>query len=124
MVRSAIRAALSGGARRGHETSEALTFDSVSRPFTRTLHLQGERARLLQEEATTQLATATNRNLFALTVVTTLLLPPAFITGYFGMNTKNLPFSKSDYGTLYATGLCVLAALFVYFLIRRYRMLG
>ena len=89
--------------------------------FHADLHLQAERARLLQEEMAGQLATATNRNLFALTVVTTLLLPPAFVTGFFGMNTKGLPFGDSDYGTLYATILCLLAAGVVYLLIRRYR---
>ena len=68
--------------------------------FRADLHLQAERARLLQEELAAQLATATNRNLFALTVVTTVLLPPAFVTGFFGMNTKGLPFGDSDYGTL------------------------
>ncbi len=92
--------------------------------FHADLHLQAERARLLQEETAAQLATATNRNLFVLTVVTTFLLPPALVTGFFGMNTKNLPFSESDYGSLYASILCVLAGLFVYFLIRRYKMLG
>ena len=89
--------------------------------FHADLHLQAERARLLQEEMAAQLATATNRNLFALTVVTTVLLPPAFVTGYFGMNTKGLPFGNSDYGTVYATILCLLAAGVVYLLIRRYR---
>jgi zinc transporter len=89
--------------------------------FHADLHLQAERARLLQEELAAQLATATNRNLFALTVVTTVLLPPAFVTGYFGMNTKGLPFADSDYGTVYATVLCLLAAGVVYLLIRRYR---
>jgi Mg2+ and Co2+ transporter CorA len=43
--------------------------------FRADLHLQADRARLLQEEVAAQLATATNRNLFALTVVTTLLRP-------------------------------------------------
>jgi zinc transporter len=89
--------------------------------FAADLHLQAERARLLQEEMAAQLATATNRNLFALTVVTTVLLPPAFVTGYFGMNTKALPFADSDYGTVYATILCLVAASVVYLLIRRYR---
>jgi zinc transporter len=89
--------------------------------FRADLHLQAERARLLQEEMAAQLATATNRNLFALTVVTTVLLPPAFVTGYFGMNTKGLPFGDSDYGTVYATVLCLLAAGVVFLLIRRYR---
>ena len=89
--------------------------------FHADLHLQAECARMLQKELAAQLATATNRNLFALTVVTTVLLPPAFVTGYFGMNTKGLPFSDLDYGTVYATILCVLAAGVVYLLIRRYR---
>jgi len=92
--------------------------------FHADLHLQAERARLLQEEMASQLVSATNRNLFILTVVTTVLLPPAFVTGFFGMNTKGLPFGDSDYGTLYAAILCVLAALLVYLLIRRYRMLA
>jgi zinc transporter len=89
--------------------------------FRADLHLQADRARLLQEEVAAQLATATNRNLFALTVVTTLLLPPALVTGFFGMNTKGLPFGDSDYGTVYATVLCLLAAGVAYLLIRRYR---
>jgi len=92
--------------------------------FHADLHLQADRARLLQEEMASQLVSATNRNLFVLTVVTTLLLPPAFVTGFFGMNTKGLPFGDSDYGTLYAAILCALAALLVYLLIRRYRMLA
>ena len=71
-----------------------------------------------------QLATATNRNLFVLTIVTTVLLPPAFVTGFFGMNTKGLPFGDSDYGTVYASAFCILAAVLVYLLIRRYRMLA
>jgi len=70
-----------------------------------------------------QLAAAINRNLFVLTVVTTLLLPSAFITGYFGMNTKGLPFADSDYGTPYATILAILAGL-VYLVIRQRRMLA
>ena len=89
--------------------------------FRADLHLQAERARLLQEEVAAQLATATNRNLFALTVVTTLLLPPALVTGFFGMNTKGLPFADSDFGTGYATILCLLAAGVAVLLIRRYR---
>jgi Mg2+ and Co2+ transporter CorA len=92
--------------------------------FHADLHLQAERARLLQEEMASQLVSATNRNLFILTIVTTVLLPPAFVTGFFGMNTKGLPFGDSDNGTFYAAILCALAALLVYLLIRRYRMLA
>ena len=52
-----------------------------------------------------------------LTVVMTVLLPPAFITGLFGMNAKGLPFADSDYGTTYSAAFCPLAAVLVYFLI-------
>src|SRR5271166_44360 len=92
--------------------------------FHSDLHLQGERARLLQEESAAQLATATSRNLFVLTVVTTVLLPRGFVTGFFGMNTNGLLFGDSDNGTLYAAAICCLAAGLVYLLIRRYRMLS
>ncbi|HTR12533.1 MAG TPA: CorA family divalent cation transporter [Roseiarcus sp.] len=92
--------------------------------FHADLHLQGDRARLLQDEMAAQLASATNRNLFVLTLVTTVLLPPAFVTGFFGMNTKGLPFAESDNGTLYAALLCAVAAGVVLLLIRRFRMLG
>jgi Mg2+ and Co2+ transporter CorA len=92
--------------------------------FHADLYHQGERARLLQEETSAKIASATNRNLFVLTTVTTVLLPPAFVTGFFGMNTKGLPFGDSDYGTLYAGALCCVAAGLVYLLIRRYRMLS
>jgi Mg2+ and Co2+ transporter CorA len=40
------------------------------------------------------------------------------------MNTKGLPFGDSDYGTLYAAIFCAVAAVLVYLLIRRYRMLN
>jgi len=92
--------------------------------FHADLHLQGERARLLQEEMSAQMASATNRNLFVLTMVTTILLPPAFITGFFGINTKGLPFAESDFGALSVAVLCLMSAALVYLMIRRYRMLS
>jgi zinc transporter len=70
-----------------------------------------------------QVSAQANRHLFTLTVLTTLLLPPSLVTGYFGMNTKNLLFSESDYGTVFATLIVVGAALSVYLLMRRNRML-
>jgi magnesium transporter/zinc transporter len=80
------------------------------------------RARLLQEEIVSNLTAETNRQLYVLTILGTLLMPPTLISGIFGMNTKNLFFSESDYGTLYATllGVCAsAAALIVLIWIRR-----
>jgi len=57
-----------------------------------------ERSRLLQEEITSRLGEATNRNLYLLSIVTTALLPITLITGVFGMNVGGLPFLESKHG--------------------------
>jgi len=89
--------------------------------FRADLHLQAERARLLQEEVAAQLASATNRNssLLGWSRPCCCLQPSSPV--FSGMNTKGLPFGESDYGTVYATILCLLAAGVAYLLIRRYR---
>lgn len=78
-----------------------------------------ERARQLQDELSAQIGDETNRNLFTLTVLTTLLLPATFVTGLFGMNTKGLPFGTDDIGFYYALALCLVASGGVYLIIRR-----
>ena len=60
-----------------------------------------ERSRLLQEEITSRLGEATNRNLYLLSIVTTALLPITLITGVFGMNVGGLPFLESKHGFLW-----------------------
>jgi zinc transporter len=79
-----------------------------------------DRARLLQDELNAILNLETNDRLYVLTVVTTLLLPATFVTGFFGMNLKNLPFSESEEGVVYATIVCVVAAGIVLLLMRRW----
>jgi Mg2+ and Co2+ transporter CorA len=83
-----------------------------------------ERARLLQDELNDLLSLETNDRLYVLTLTTMLLLPATFVTGYFGMNTKDLPFLETDNGTLYATILCVLASGTALFLMRRWGLAG
>lgn len=62
------------------------------------LELVQERARLLQEEIAARLGEATNRNLYLLSVMTTVLLPINLITGIFGMNTGGLPWAQDSQG--------------------------
>jgi Mg2+ and Co2+ transporter CorA len=78
-----------------------------------------DRARLLQDELSAINSLVTNDRLYVLTVVTTLLLPATFVTGFFGMNTRNLPFAESENATIYAGALCVAASLLVLFFMRR-----
>jgi len=78
--------------------------------LTRDVGNLQDRARMLQDEINAILTLETNDRLYVLTLVTAVLLPATFVTGYFGMNTKNLPFADSDHASLYATVLCVAAA--------------
>ena len=87
--------------------------------LTRDISSIQDRARLLQDELTAILNLETNDRLYVLTVVTTMLLPATFVTGYFGMNTKQLPFADSESGTFYATLICVSASLLVLLFMRR-----
>lgn len=68
-----------------------------------------ERARSLQDELTSRLADQTNRRLYLVSIVTTLVMPATFVTGFFGMNTGGLIWSGDDahFGTAYATVACV-----------------
>lgn len=50
-----------------------------------------ERARLVQEEISTALNQATNRNLYVLSIVTAIFMPITLVTGIFGMNIGGLP---------------------------------
>ena len=88
------------------------------------IHYLADHARMLNDEVAAQVSAQANRHLFTLTVLTTLLLPPSLVTGYFGMNTKNLPFTEWEYGSLGASVVAAGAALSVYLLMRRNRMIG
>jgi zinc transporter len=78
-----------------------------------------DRARLLQEEITALAAEETNRLLYVLSIVTTLLLPPTLVTGVFGMNVKGLPFGDNEDAVLWAAAVMAASALAVYLLMRR-----
>lgn len=87
------------------------------------LDLIHERVRLLQEEVANLLAEATNRNLYVLSIVTTVLLPATLMTGFWGMNVGGLPWADDSHGVLW-TGLTVLASiLFSLALLRGSRVL-
>jgi zinc transporter len=77
-----------------------------------------ERARVLQEEVSAQVAEETNRNLSALTIVTILFLPPTVIAGYFGMNLKGIPFGEGEAGFWAGVVTSLVASVAVYALLR------
>lgn len=78
-----------------------------------------ERARLLHEEMDSKLSSETNRHLYILSLMTAFLLPPTLVTGFFGMNTSELPFAHGSGGTGYALTLIVLSVLGAWWLLKR-----
>ena len=63
----------------------------------------------------------TNRRLFTLSILTACLLPPTLVTGFFGMNTKDMPFQNTEGGTWLAALVALAAALTCYWALRRLR---
>lgn len=67
-----------------------------------------DRGRLLHEEIDTLINSATNRSMRALTIVSTLLIPPTLVTGAFGMNLEGIPFAETPGGFAAAATLCAI----------------
>jgi zinc transporter len=84
--------------------------------------VQQERGRLLHEEIDTLINSATNRSMRALTIVSTLLIPPTLVTGAFGMNVPGIPFEHSPSGFVIAAVLCAAVVGVALFLLRRMGM--
>ena len=73
-----------------------------------------DRARLLHEELNAQLADETNRQLYILTILGTLIMPPTLISGMFGMNLKGVPFADDENGFWMAFLTCLLSSALTY----------
>jgi zinc transporter len=84
----------------------------------RDMVMLADRSRLMQEELASYLAQASNRQLYTLSVLTALFLPPTLVTGLFGMNTKGLPLADNESGSSIAIAAAVVSALAVFALIR------
>ncbi len=91
--------------------------------FDRDAAALADRARLLYEEMDTRIAAITNRSLRALTILSTLLLPPTFLAGAFGMNLIDIPWDTAPGGFWWALGLCAAVVGACYVFLRRLRIL-
>lgn len=123
-LRSAIHRA--GFARLNAETplgAHMAAMHQDAEDFERDAGALQDRARLLYEEVNTRIAATTNRSLSALTVISTLLLPPTFIAGAFGMNVGGIPWAQEPEGFWLVLGFCVALIGFSYGVLRRFRIL-
>jgi zinc transporter len=124
-LRSAVHRATS--ARRGDSGSPLVEhlpqILQDAEDFDRDAGALSDRARLLYEEIETRIASTTNRSLSALTVISTLLLPPTFVVGAFGMNLEGIPWARDGAGFGFVIGLCLVMVLVGYIVLRRFRIL-
>ncbi len=92
----------------------AQRLDALDRDMT----LVVERARLMQEELSARVADQSNRQLYTLSILTALFLPPTLVTGLFGINTKGLPLADHEQGSWIVFGLAFASAGLAYGMIR------
>ncbi len=91
--------------------------------FERDTTALSDRARLLYEEIGSRRADRTNRSLSALTVISTLLLPPTFVAGAFGINVGGMPWAQNPQGFWIVMGVCVMMVVISYAVLRKFRIL-
>ncbi|MBS0960916.1 MULTISPECIES: CorA family divalent cation transporter [Acetobacter] len=82
-----------------------------------------DRARSLQDELMANQAEDTNRQLYLVSVGTTLMLPATFVTGFFGMNTGGMFLTNGSWGTVEAGGICFVIMLGTWMLLKITRLL-
>ena len=86
------------------------------------LDLVQDRARLVSEQLAARLMEATNRNLYVLSIVTTIFLPMTLITGIFGMNLGGLPWQQHPQGFWIGMAIMVALGLVTLWMLRRWRL--
>ncbi|MFT9092548.1 MAG: CorA family divalent cation transporter [Gluconacetobacter sp.] len=82
-----------------------------------------DRARSLQDELASGQAEETNRRLYTVSVLTTLMLPATFVTGFFGMNTGGMFLASGSLGTVEAGGICFLFMVVAWLLLKFTKLL-
>ena len=105
-------------------------FDTIARQLSdrietveRDVSSLQERARLLHEDIDSKATRQTNRHLYILSILTAFLMPPTLVTGFFGMNTENLPFAHTDGGTMFAAIIIMASIGLAWWLLRRFKIL-
>jgi len=71
--------------------------DHVTR-YVEDLDAARDRAQVIQDELNNRLADRLNRNMYLLTIVASVLLPPSFVTGLLGMNVGGMPMFEWPWG--------------------------
>ena len=84
-------------------------YSSYSLRLVEDLDMLRERTQIIQDELTTALADALNRNMYMLSVIAAIFLPLGFLTGLLGINVGGIPGSENPHAFwIFAGGLVIL----------------
>lgn len=78
-----------------------------------------ERGGVVQDELMNRLAERTNRTMYALTVIASIMLPLSFVTGLLGINVGGIPGAENKSAFLIVIGLLIVLALGQIWMFRR-----
>ena len=78
-----------------------------------------ERARLIKEEMSSNLAMQMNQSLYVLSLISAMLLPPSVVFSLFGINVGGLPFLHDEMGFVMVVMVGLLSASLVFLILRR-----
>ncbi len=98
------------------------SIDQIIR-YVEDLDMLRERSAVLQDTLLNRLSEQLNRNMYLLSIVTTLFLPLSFVTGLLGINVGGIPGSQSSIAFAVVCGLILLAGIGEYWLFKRLRLL-
>ena len=86
------------------------TVDKIEKIWNNMENLK-ELVASLQETNESIISHNTNNVIRTLTVISVIMLPLTFLTGFYGMNVQNLPFANTGYGVVFVTGVLLLVVL-------------
>jgi zinc transporter len=98
------------------------SIDQIIR-YVENLDMLRERATVLQDTLLNHLSEQLNRNMYLLSIVTTLFLPLSFMTGLLGINVGGIPGSNSPIAFVIVCALMLAGGFFEYWLFKRLRLL-
>lgn len=75
--------------------------------YTEDLHMVRERTQIVKDDLANALADRMNRNMYILSIVTTVFLPLGFLTGLLGINVGGMPGADSDIAFWIVVAACV-----------------
>lgn len=107
---------------RDHQERIMFSADETTR-LVEVLDASRERAGLLQDQISGELAETMNRNTYALSIIAAVFLPLGFLTGLLGINVGGVPGTGNSWAFWIVVILCIISAGLVVWALKRARLM-